>query len=82
MAVTAGHAAVANSGLCRVDELDESIARLERARAVQAHRLNGLRQDKRQGDQQLAAVLVEYDSSVLARARALERDAARAQPLA
>jgi DNA repair exonuclease SbcCD ATPase subunit len=61
----------------RIDDLAESIARLERSRAAQAQRLERLRQDKREGDQQLATVLADYDSAVLARARAMERDLAR-----
>jgi hypothetical protein len=61
----------------RISELDESISRLERTRAAQAHRLNALRTEKQQRDQQLANVLADYDSAVLARARAMEREVAR-----
>ena len=61
----------------RIGELDESIGRLERTRSGQVQRLERLRQDKRQGDRQLATVLTDYDSAVLARARAMERDVAR-----
>jgi rubrerythrin len=60
----------------RIGELDESIGRLERSRAAQAQRLARLRQDKRQGDEELATVLADYDSAVLARARAMEREVA------
>jgi hypothetical protein len=61
----------------RIAELDESIGRLERSRASQAQRLDRLRAEKRQGDQQLTRVLADYDSAILARARAMERDVAR-----